>query len=196
VTRDAGYDQSSMVDSRAQPDAPPVGPSARLRELFELHAPYVWNTFRRLGAPPSDLEDLTHDLFLEVRRHLDKYDPARPVRPWLFGFAFRIASHHRRRAYRRRETPGDIEHERADSGVLADAALVAHQDRQLVLQALESIDLDRRAVFVLYEIDGEPMSEIAGVLGIPVNTAYSRLRAARAEFGAAVKRLVLRRGER
>jgi RNA polymerase sigma-70 factor (ECF subfamily) len=49
--------------------------------------------------------------------------------------------------------------------------------------------MDRRAVFVLYDIDGEPMKEIARSLGIPVNTAYSRLRLARSEFGLAVKRL-------
>jgi RNA polymerase sigma-70 factor (ECF subfamily) len=171
-----------------------MGPSARLRELFEAQAPYVWNTFRRLGVPASDLEDLTHDLFLEVRRHLDAYDATRPIRPWLFGFAFRLASHHRRRAYRRHETPGDVEHDVADGGPLADAAMAAQQDRQLVLQALESIDLDRRAVFVLYEIDGESMSDIALALGVPVNTAYSRLRAARAEFASAVKRLTLRGG--
>jgi RNA polymerase sigma-70 factor (ECF subfamily) len=72
--------------------------------------------------------------------------------------------------------------------------MAAQQDRQLVLQALESIDLDRRAVFVLYEIDGESMSDIALALGVPVNTAYSRLRAARAEFASAVKRLTLRGG--
>jgi RNA polymerase sigma-70 factor (ECF subfamily) len=63
-----------------------------------------------------------------------------------------------------------------------------------VLEALDAIDLDRRAVFVLYEIDGVTMDEIARSLGIPVNTAYSRLRVARGEFAAAVKRL--KRGER
>jgi RNA polymerase sigma-70 factor (ECF subfamily) len=67
--------------------------------------------------------------------------------------------------------------------------LAAHDDRRLVLAALEGIDLERRAVFILYEIDGTAMSEIAQSLGIPVNTAYSRLRVARGEFAAAVKRL-------
>jgi len=61
-----------------------------------------------------------------------------------------------------------------------------------VVRALESLALDKRAVFVLYEIDGEEMSEVARTLEIPVNTAYSRLRGARAEFAAAVKRLTLR----
>jgi RNA polymerase sigma-70 factor (ECF subfamily) len=63
------------------------------------------------------------------------------------------------------------------------------EDRKLVLAALDAIEMDRRAVFVLYEIDEVPMEEVARSLGIPVNTGYSRLRLARAEFAAAVKRL-------
>jgi RNA polymerase sigma-70 factor (ECF subfamily) len=187
--------QSMVVASREVPETRPAGKPVDLRELFAMHAPYVWNTLRRLGVPQPDLEDVTHDVFLQVQRHLGDYDAARPVRPWLFGFAFRVASQHRRKAHRRRETPGlDQAHEAVDPGALPDARIAAEQDRRLVLDALEAIDLDRRAVFVLYEIDGVPMDEIARALGIPVNTAYSRLRVARTEFAAAVKRL--RRGER
>ena len=174
-------------------------PTAGLRALFADHAAYVWNTFRRVGVPPSDLEDLTHDLFVELGRHVDAYDPDRPVRPWLFGFAFLLAWQHRRRAYRHRETEavdGSAAGEAVDPALLPDETLAVREDQRLVLRALEAIDLDWRAVFVLHTIDGEPMSEIARALGIPVNTAYSRLRVARTEFAAAVKRLRPKRGER
>jgi RNA polymerase sigma-70 factor (ECF subfamily) len=196
VTKIVASDQSLLVASLDPPAAPSVGRTVGLRELFEVHAPYVWNSLRRLGVRASDLEDLTHDLFIEVQRHLGDYDSSRPVRPWLFGFAFRLASEHRRRAFRRYEiqaSPGD---EGVDAAALPDEQLAIRQDRRLVLQALEAIDLDRRAVFVLYEIDGEPMSEIARSLGIPVNTAYSRLRLARTEFANAVKRLARKDGAR
>lgn len=183
-----------VASTRPVLDAPKAG-SIDLRELFTVHAPYVWNSLRRLGVLPSDLEDLTHDVFVQVQRHLGEYDASRPVRPWLFGFAFRIASQYRRKAHRRRERLAEAAAARvADPGPLPDQRLAAEQDRQLVLSALQAIDLDRRAVFVLYEIDGVPMAEIARLLGIPVNTAYSRLRVARTEFAAAVKRL--RRSER
>jgi RNA polymerase sigma-70 factor (ECF subfamily) len=155
-----------------------------------MHASYVWNTLRRFGVSPPDLEDGTQDVFIQVARHLGDYDRARPVRPWLFGFAFRVASQYRRRAHRRYETSGSSHpREAVDPGPLPDARIAAAQDRQLVLDALEAIDLDRRAVFVLHEIDGVSVDEIARALGIPVNTAYSRLRVARSEFAAAVKRL-------
>ena len=190
MTKVQPSDQTLLVD--AVLDRPGTRPRAEivsLRELFEAHAPYVWNTFRRLGAHASDLEDLTHDLFLEVGRHLADYDSSRPIRPWLFGFAFRLASEQRRRAYRRHEAQGEDLREIADGAALPDEQLAADQDRRLVVRALEAVEMDRRAVFVLYEIDGETMNDIAESLGIPVNTAYSRLRLARGEFAAAVKRL-------
>jgi RNA polymerase sigma-70 factor (ECF subfamily) len=195
MTKAPGHGQSMGVASREAPDALPAETSSDLRALFTMHAPYVWNSLRRLGVPASDLEDVTHDVFVQVQRHLGDFDASRPVRPWLFGFAFRIASQHRRRAYRRHETSSDtVASEAVDPAALPDEQLAAEQDRKLVLAALEAIDLDRRAVFVLYEIDGVSMEEIARTLGIPVNTAYSRLRVARTEFAAAVKRL--RKGER
>ena len=107
---------------------------------------------------------------------------------WLFAFAFRVASVTRRRAYRRRETSGDPDLSE-NPGPLPDEGLVREERRRLILAALQGIALERRAVFVLYELDETPMADIATALGIPVNTAYSRLRAARVEFAAAVRRL-------
>jgi len=196
MTNPAGFDQSLLVSPRAEPDARPSDPTASLRELFVTHAPYVWNTLRRFGVPDSDLEDLTHDVFVQVQRHLGEYDATRPVRPWLFGFAFRIASQRRRRASVRHEAQGDQAREAVDPVALPDEQLAAEEVRRLVLEALEAIDLDRRAVFVLSQIDEVPMADVAHTLAIPVNTAYSRLRVAREEFAAAVKRLRARRGER
>jgi RNA polymerase sigma-70 factor (ECF subfamily) len=108
-----------------------------------MHAGYVWNTLRRLEVPASDLEDLTHDVFLKVNLHLGERDPARPVKPWLFGFAFRVASEHRRRVRTRRED-ALLEQDRVvDPSVPADAQIAAAHDRRLVLAALDGIDLDR-----------------------------------------------------
>jgi RNA polymerase sigma-70 factor (ECF subfamily) len=196
MTNPAACDQSLMVSPRAEPDAQPSAPIASLRELFVTHAPYVWNTLRRFGVPDPDLEDLTHDVFVQVQRHLGEYDATRPVRPWLFGFAFRLASQRRRRASVRHEAQDGHAKEAVDPEALADEQLAVEEDRRLVLEALEAIDLDRRAVFVLSQIDDVPMVEVARTLAIPVNTAYSRLRVAREEFASAVKRLRARRGER
>ncbi len=193
MTKEGGSDQSfSVVPSTASvPEDEWAG--GDLKRLFAIHAGYVWNCLRRLGVPQSDLEDATHDVFLQVHGHLADFDASRSVRPWLFGFAFRIASQHRRRAHKRYELGGDADMA-VHPGTAPDQDLANKEDRTLVRAALDSIDLQRRAVFVLHYIDGADMKDVAESLGIPVNTAYSRLRVARSEFTAAVKRLRPRRG--
>jgi RNA polymerase sigma factor (sigma-70 family) len=101
-------DQSLVVALPAGPAPVPAVP-LDLQTLFKMHAGYVWNSLRRLGVRPADLEDLTHDVFLQVHRDLGEFDSSRAVRPWLFGFAFRLASQYRRRALRRFEQPSEVE---------------------------------------------------------------------------------------
>jgi RNA polymerase sigma-70 factor (ECF subfamily) len=188
-------DTRELLPRRLPPEpgsAPAVAASAAprptldFRTIFELEIGYVMRTLRRLGVAPADLEDLAHDVFLAVHQRLDSYDPARALRPWLFGFAFRVASHYRRKAGR--ETELEVERV-ADATDGPDALLEKEARRQLVLAGLAAIELSRRAVFVLHELDGVTCDEIARTLEIPLGTAYSRLRLARQDFSAAMNRL-------
>ena len=61
--------------------------------------------------------------------------------------------------------------------------------KELVDLAMDALDLDKRAVLILHDLDGESVPDIARALGLPEGTVYSRLRAARAEFTAAVARV-------
>lgn len=166
-----------------------------LGDVFEAEFGYVFNSLRRLGVQQDDLQDQTQEVFLTLHRILDDYDPARPLRPWLFGVAYRVAARYRGRAHRKREvyapTDSDPLQKIADATPGADVQLERERRRAVVLAAIEHLDFARRAVFVMSEIDGHPMPEIAAALGIPLNTAYSRLRIARDEFAVAIKRLTL-----
>jgi RNA polymerase sigma-70 factor (ECF subfamily) len=155
--------------------------------LYKQEFGYAWRTLRRLGVRESDLADVAHDLFIVVFRHLADYDPARPVRPWLFGIAFRVVSDYRRSARFARETLGEAP-EVVDRAPPADEQISERQAREAVVQVLGALDLDRRAVLVMHDIDGHPVPEIAAALAIPVATAYSRLRLAREDLAAAIKR--------
>jgi RNA polymerase sigma-70 factor (ECF subfamily) len=150
------------------------------RSIFDREFSYVWTSLRRLGVQARDLEDITHDVFVEVFRNLNRYDATRPLRPWLFAFAFRFASDYRRLARHRVEVYE--EHTGMSADPAADDVIAARELRALIATALQSIDLVRRGVFILHELDAQPMAEIAETLGIPINTAYSRLRVARNEF--------------
>lgn len=158
------------------------------RAVFRAELGWVCNTLRRLGVREADVEDAAHDVFVTFHRRLADYDPARSVRAWLGGIAYRVASDHRRRAHVRRElAEGDIEVVDPRRG--ADDALADKQTRALVLAALQEVQEERRPVLVLHDIDGIAMPAIAESLSIPLNTAYSRLRLARADFRRAVERL-------
>jgi RNA polymerase sigma-70 factor (ECF subfamily) len=176
-----------------QAQAPAVGPD--FRAVFQQQFHYVWNSLRHFGIRANDLEDLTHEVFLRVHERFDECDHERPIRPWLFAFAYRVASNHRRLARHRVEVVG-ASFDFAASAPLADDVIARREERELALQAIEKIELDRRAVFLLHEVDGFAIPEVAHALKIPLATAYSRLRIARQECEAAVRRLRLARGDR
>lgn len=165
-----------------------ASPVEQFDAIFRAELPYVVATLRRLGARSADVEDLAHDVFVVVHRRLADYDVSRPVRPWLFGIALRVASDDRRLARRRyeRTDEGATLAARAP-GAQPDQAALAAERRALVLRGLDALELDKRAILLLHDIDGEPMPEIAHALGVPLNTAYSRLRLARERFREAIR---------
>jgi RNA polymerase sigma-70 factor (ECF subfamily) len=160
-------------------------PAARafaFHAVFESELDYVCASLRRLGVRPSDLEDLAQDVFIAVYRHLDEYDRARPLRPWIFGFAYRTASNYRRLSRHRAEVL-DARHEDAVASSGSPEDLLASQRLEVAFwESLDRLSAEQRAVFVMHELDERSGPEIAETLGIPLNTAYSRIRAARSEM--------------
>jgi RNA polymerase sigma-70 factor (ECF subfamily) len=147
---------------------------------------------RRLGAPPGDVEDLAHDVFVVLLRNWAHLDTSRPLRPYLFGIAFRIVRAHRRRRIREVPHPAlDSE----DSGPSAERLFQSHEASALLQAALERVPLTRRAVLIMHELDGIPITEIAKALDITRFGAYARLRKGHRELAAAVRTLQ-RRGVR
>jgi RNA polymerase sigma-70 factor, ECF subfamily len=186
-------EEATLADGQ-RAEQPAISPDSQtFFEIFQNEYSYVLSSLRRLGTHEADLEDVTHEVFLVVHRRLDSYDRSRALRPWLFGIALRAASDFRRLARHRREViHQDIE--APDAARPLDDQVFAQQARHMVQRALESLDLDRRAVFVMADIDGLPVPEIATALAIPLNTAYSRLRLARAQFTTTIQKM--QRGER
>ena len=156
---------------------------ARFRQLFDMQYDYVYHALRRLGVHTRDLEDVAHELFLEVYRRLDVLDPARSPRPWLFAFAFRFASDYRRLSRHK----GTLGVDEAAPSIEPSPEAMALQREQVerAARCLSTLSLELRTVFLQYELDGTPMKDIAAALDIPLATAYSRLRLAREAFARA-----------
>lgn len=156
-------------------------------QLFREHAPYVWRVLRRLGVSEADVEDLCQEVFVVVLRKLDTFEGRSTTRTWIYGICIRSASDYRRRAYKRREVVTDKVPERVVSPDQA-REVQRLQARALLDAALDELDEGKRAVFVLYEIEELPMAEVAEAVGCPLQTAYSRLHAARRKVRAVLEK--------
>lgn len=170
--------------SLAEPASAP-----RFADVFRDHAPYVWRVLRRLGIREADAEDLAQEVFVVVHRKLPEFEARSSMKTWIYGICARVASDHRRRAHVRREQPTeDVPEERRSAPQLHDYE--REQARALLDAALAELDEDKRAVFVLYEIGELEMKDVAEALGCPIQTAYSRLHAARKRVEESIRRRV------
>jgi RNA polymerase sigma-70 factor (ECF subfamily) len=162
--------------------------AAQFQAVFRTGLPYVLQSLRRLGVRERDVEDVTQEVFLAVYPRLGDYDPSRPLRRWLFGFARRMASDYRKRASVQREVLDDAQEPR-DQGAAADERLGDHAQRRLLLRALDALDQRSRETFVMYYLDDTPTPEIAAELGDSEDAVTSRLRRAVEKVTAEVQRL-------
>lgn len=163
--------------------------------VYQEEFDYVWHSLRRLGVVQRHLPDVTQDVFLFVHRRLASFDETRPVKPWPFGIAFRVASDTRALARTRHEYVGEPVEAR-DPRPTADAQLADAEAKEIVQRALDSLELNHRAILIMHDIDELPMSEISVSLDVPVKTLYSRLSVAREKFTSAGRRLLAGRGSR
>ncbi|WP_437930243.1 sigma-70 family RNA polymerase sigma factor [Sorangium sp. So ce291] len=171
-------------------------PPQSLVALHAEHGGFVWATLQRFGIQQPDLEDAFQDVFIVVQRRLPAFDWACPVTTWLFAICRRVAASHRRRAHTRRERLGEVVDDVPDSARSPEEATSQQQARLQLEAILEAMDLDRRAVFVMFEIEEMPCNEIASLIGVPVGTVYSRLHAARKEFAILLKKAETERTRR
>jgi len=159
------------------------------RCLYDDHVAFVWRNLRRLGVTPSDVEDRVQEVFVVAHRRLGDYEErGHGPRAWLFQIVLRVASEWRRH---RRRHPEDV-----DGGIAQDLESTEAEQAEILARrealdqldvALDSLDVDKRAVLVLHEIEEMTAPEIAESLALPVNTVYSRLRVARQQLEAALR---------
>jgi RNA polymerase sigma-70 factor (ECF subfamily) len=155
-------------------------------EIFRAHAPFAWRCLRRLGVAASDADDVCQEVFLIVHKKLASYDGRAPLRAWIYGICVKKASDHRKLAHVRRERATEELPAGADERGGPDAALEGRRALERLDRALAELDDDKRAAFVLYEIEGLGLAEMSEALGAPVQTLHSRLTAARAHVAGAL----------
>jgi len=160
-----------------------------LQSLYSQHADFVWRTLLRLGVSRDDVADAVQDVFLVVHQQLAHFEGRSALSTWLFTVCRSIATRRRRQYRRERENvtddgTDDIIDLRADVG----RAVEHNRDLLLLETLLESLDVNQRNVFILFELEKLTGEDISQALGVPLGTVYSRLQQARNTFRQALAR--------
>ena len=159
------------------------------REIYDAHFLFVWRSLRRLNVPEADTPDAAQEVFLVVHRRLGEFEWRAKITTWLYRICIRVARDRRRRAHVRREVPTTDQLElRADPAANTEAGAERLQALEQLQAALAEMDLEQRAVFTLFELEGMTGQQIADILEIPLGTVYSRLRLGRESFRKAIAR--------
>lgn len=177
----AGESSSAQPLPSARAEAMP----SSVAEVYESYVGYVFRCLRSLGVRPAHVEDAVQDVFMVVHDKLCAFDGKAKLSTWLYAIVLRIA-----RKYRARQA-SEAHAEPPEEAVLenAESALLSRERLRLAHAALGALSDEKREVFVLSEIEQMSAPEIAAITYTPLNTVYSRLRAARFEFERRVEQL-------
>lgn len=158
--------------------------------LYDVWCESVIRWIRALGGPEADRDDIAQEVFLVASRRLHAFDGSNPA-AWLYRITQRQVRDFRRRTWIRkiftREHTDAVE-ALPDDGSSPARALERKENQRILNALLSKMNVDRRAAFVLFEIDGLSGEEIAKIQGVAVNTVWKRLHVARKEFLALVAR--------
>ena len=163
-------------------------------QVYQETFAFVWRTVRRLGVNDSAVDDVTQEVFVTVHRRLGEFEGRCAVKTWVFSIVMRVVQNYRR-SRRRKGAAQPISSTVVDPEILADTRMDPQEQAsraqagRILHKLLEELDEEKASVFVLAELEGMTVPAIAEAVGANVNTVYSRLRAARKQFEAALERL-------
>ena len=186
----SGVSALTMVAHTTAPAAEDVTREAlarkRVETMFEAHHAFIWRFLRRQGLSPEASADLAQQTFLIAAERVSDIRIG-SERAFLFGTALRLARANAR-ASRRVTFETDMD-QRVSAVPPAEEQAVQQQSLELADRVLAQLSPSLLAVFVLFELEGISMREIATLLRVPRGTVASRLRRAREAFRAGVARL-------
>lgn len=178
----------------------PVSEPSRLGRLdflavYEELFPFVWRVARRRGIAEASIDDVCQEVFVIVHRRLGEFEGRSSLRTWVYGILNNVVLMHHRTAKRRGHDHAELDPELVVDAAPnpADAASGA-QAARIAQAMLGQLSDEQRAIFILVELEGMTVPEASEAEQVNLNTAYARLRAARAAFAAAVARFRARDG--
>lgn len=191
----------SAVATSSIPEFTEPVTSLTFESVYEELFAFVWRTARRLGVSESSLDDVCQEVFVAVHRGLPGFEGRASLKTWVFGILQNSVKQHLRTQARRsplvRSVGGAVDAELVGSPDSSPYELVSSaQALRLAHEVLEAMGEEKRAVFVLVELEQWSVADAAVALDANVNTVHARLRAARKEFADAAHRIRIRDGWR
>ncbi len=174
-------------------DVPMANGLPAMAEIYAEFATFVWRNLRRLGVPASHVEDAFQDVFLVIHRRLPDFEARSSLSTWIFGIVMRVAARQREqlrnRAQRFAPLPEALLETLGPSTSQSPFDELAQQQAaDLIEWVLGELEEDKRTILVMVELEQMPVVEAAKVLNMNVNSAYTRLRLARRDLEAKLKR--------
>jgi len=168
----------------------------RIDVIVQENLVFITRRIAGFGVPPSDVADVTQEVLSGVFQALSRYDTSRgKLSTWLYRVAYYQSRSFLGRAYHRREALNATPPDESSGGLdsmwrVADPEqqAIINEERRLVWDLIETIEINRRTVLIGCEIMEMSMVEVAQALGIPESTGWSRLQQARKEFAAALRK--------
>ncbi len=160
-------------------------------QLVTRHERALWNFLRRFVADGASAEDLLQEVFLRVVRSADEWQPTAKFSTWVYTIARNLCTDHARRMSLRRTSsldgPAQPDGQSEGSGPRridlvtggdrgGEVALNNRQMATRIEEALASLPVEQREVFLMRELQDLPFAEIAVAVGASLPTVKSRMR--------------------
>ena len=195
--RDSAAQRSAAAAPRVSDTVPLTSALPPFVEIYDTYFAFIWSCTRRLGVRSEAMDDVVQEIFIVIHSKLPTLQQPESLRSWIYGIVRRTVSGYHR-SKRSQEVPGmspDLDARSSESRPPTPSELAEQVDElRLLSSLLAELDEAKREVLVLVELEEMTVPEVAEALEIPLNTAYSRLRAARQAFEAALARHALREG--
>lgn len=164
------------------------GDESAFGELLQAYRAPVYGYLVRCGVDAAARDDLFQEIFLKVHLASDRYDPTRPLKPWLFTIVVNTARNWFRDTGRDKSVPltEAVERRIRDAAPNPGRTAEGRETARWLEAALQELPLPHRKAILLTSVEGMDQKEASQALGVPVNTLKTHVRRGRIALARAL----------
>ena len=172
-------DEGALVERAQQ------GDMQAFRALYDAYLRRVAAQIGRIMGPGPEVEDVIQKVFIQVHRSLPSFKGDAKFSTWLYRVTWNVTVSHMRRRAPTVDLPSlkQFACSKEQWGKLE-----AREQLRTLYAAIDDLPADYREAFVLFELEGHSLNEIADKTGDSINTVASRVRRSRERLRALLER--------